>query len=224
MRTKVKLTKQQIKEDKFTNYMLLSRDWIVSNWQIMAIVGAILVISVVAIIYFTKMQSTKKVEASERLARAISEYRRQNYQVAILELKNLADEQGGEIGASALINLGNCYFDSKNYDEAINSFQRYYNEYKHDDPLTAASALAAVALSLENKREFLAAGDKFMEAIRFMPDSPGTPDYYVGAVRNYSLGGDFTKAETMLGELKDKFPGTEYIQNATTILMQSKTQ
>jgi TolA-binding protein len=223
MRTKVKLTKQQIKEDKFTNYMLLSRDWILNNWQIIAIVGAILIISIVAVIYYSKMQGGKKTEASERLSRAVSELRRQNYQVAILELKSIADEQGGDIGATALISLASGYYDSKNYDEAINSFKKYIDDYR-SDPLMTASALAGIALSLENKREYLAAGDKFVEAIKSLPDSPGVPDYYVGAVRNFALGGEITKAESMLNELKEKYPGSDFIQTATIILMQSRTQ
>ncbi len=222
MRTKVKLKKQQIKEDKFTNFILTSREWISSNWQIAAIGVAIVALATAGTIYYFKMKSNKETDASNQLSKAISDMRSQNFQVAILELKNLSDEFGGEIGSTALFNLANAYYDSKNYDEAINTFKKYIDEYQLND-VASASAMAGIAVSLECKQEFLAAGDKFSETLGKYPNSPSAPDYYLGAIRNYVQGGDKGKADKMLTEMQEKFPQTDYLRVATRLAMQLKT-
>ena len=115
MSAKIKLTKQQMKEDKFTTLMLQTRDWIQGNWQIVGIaVVAIIVISVGAI-YYSNMKSGQAEEAADRFAEAIAKYRQQNYQVAILDFNGIADEYSGPIAASAVFYAANSYYESKNY-------------------------------------------------------------------------------------------------------------
>ncbi|MCX6827038.1 MAG: tetratricopeptide repeat protein [candidate division Zixibacteria bacterium] len=184
MRTKIKLTKQQIKEDKFTNFILRTRDQIEGNWQAVAIVMAVIVLLIGGTIYYIRARSAGQEEALGRLSRAVAELRRQNYQVAILEFKNLSDNYGGYVGGMALFNLANAYYGSKNYDEAIVQYQKYIDGY-HLDRLTTASAAAGIAFGLESKQQFKAAGDKFFEVARDYPDSPEAPDFFLGAIRNY---------------------------------------
>jgi TolA-binding protein len=222
MRTKVKLTKQQIKEDKFTNYMLLSRDWLIANWQVTAIGAVVVILAIVGSIYFIKMQSNKKLTGADRLTKAVSEARRQNYQVAILELKNLSQEFSGEIGGMALFNLANTQYSSRNYDEAINDYKKFIDDF-HLNDMTTASAYAGIAQSLECKQEFLAAGDKFSEAAKKFPDSPSTPDCYLGAIRNYLQGKDNQKADQLTKELEEKYPGTDYARMAARLIIEMKT-
>jgi tetratricopeptide (TPR) repeat protein len=222
MRTKVKLTKQQIKEDRFTNFMFESREWFLDNWQMVAIVAAIIILAIVGSVYYFRMQSGKEVDAAVRLGRAAAELQQRNYQVAILEFKSLSDEFGGRTGGKALFYLGNAYYGSKNYDEAINAFKKYIDK-SHIDPLTTASAIAGIAVCLECKQEFLAAADKFNEAIKYYPESPAAPDYYLGAVRNYVQCGDKAQAEKTLKELEKEYPGTESARTAARIIMSLKT-
>jgi len=221
MRNKVKITKRQIKEDKFTNNMLLAKDWLMENWQIVSIAAAIVVVAIVAVVYFTNVSKGKEQEAMDRYYRAVAEFRRQNYQPAILEFGSIANEYSGEIAGMALFNLANAHYESKNYDEAMTNFQKYIDNY-HDDKLITASAIAGIAACLEDKSDFKAAGDKFMEAIEYYPDSPNAPDFYLGAVRNYVMAGDEEDADKTLSELKEKYPNTPYSKSATRLAMRLK--
>jgi len=222
MRTKVKLKKQQIKEDKFTNFILQSREWVSGNWQIVAIAAAVVVLLTAGTAYYFKMRAGKQMDAGNRLSKAMAEVRQKNFQVAILELKSLSDDFGGEIGATALFSLANAYYDSKNYDEAISAYRKYLDDY-HIDDITTASAIAGIAVSLECKQEFLAPGDKFAEDVEKYPNSPSAADYYLGAIRNYVQGGDRQKADKMLTEMQEKFPQTDYLRTAIRLAMQLKT-
>ncbi|UCD18122.1 MAG: tetratricopeptide repeat protein [Candidatus Zixiibacteriota bacterium] len=218
MRTKVKITKQRMKQDRFTTFMLQTREWLLENWQVIAIVAAVVILVIAGGVYFINMQASKKVEGANQLTRAMAELRRQNNQVAILELSNILDEYGGLTAAKAAFYLANAHYESRNYDEAITYYKRHIDDY-HIDRLTAASAIAGIAACLENKQQFLEAGDKYYEAIEYYADGPAAADYYLGAVRCYSLGGDKERTEKALAELKEKYPNTEYARTAIMLAM-----
>ncbi|MEW5923133.1 MAG: tetratricopeptide repeat protein [Candidatus Zixiibacteriota bacterium] len=223
MRTKVKITKKQIKQDKFTTFMLQAKEWILENWQQLAIGVVAAIVVVVAVVYFVNMQSSKGEEGAVRLTQAVANLNRGNYQEAILELGNIADDYSGRIGGMAQFYLANAHYESRNYDQAIENYQKYIDQC-HIDGLTTASAIAGIGACLENKQEFLAAGDKYVEAIKYFPDSPNVPDYYVGAVRNYVSGSDREKMEEILGELNRNFPNSDYSREATRLAMSLRTK
>jgi len=218
MRTKVKITKKQMKQDQFTTFMFKAKDWLLDNWQPVAIGAAVIVVAIVGIVYFADVKESKGQEAAVRLSQAIGNLNRGNYQEAILELDAISEDYGGRTGGMARFYLANGHYESRNYDQAIENYQKFVDKYDFDQMMTA-SAVAGIAACLENKQEFLAAGDKFMEAIGTYPDSPLAPDYYLGAVRNFVMGGDKAKMEQALEELKEKFPNTEYSNTATRLAM-----
>ncbi|UCD94716.1 MAG: tetratricopeptide repeat protein [Candidatus Zixiibacteriota bacterium] len=223
MGTKIKITKRQMKEDKFTTFMLRARDEFLGRWQVIAISAAIVIVAIVATVYFLNLQQSRQLEADNRLTKALAELRRANYQVAILELGSIADDYGGRAAGTALFNLANAHYESKNYDEAITNYQKFIDNYDLGKLMTV-SAIGGIAACLENKQEFLAAGDKYHEAVQFDPDSPLAPDFYLGAIRSLVAAGDKDKAEQLLSELKDKFPDSEQARTATRLAMQLQTQ
>jgi len=223
MRTKVKLTKQQMKEDKFTTFMLQSRDWIQENWQLVAIVAAVIVLIVAGAVYYSNMKAGKSEEAAKRFAEAVGKYRQHNYQVAILDFNNIADEYSGQIAASAVFYAANSYFESKNYDEAISHFQKYIDDYHYDD-ISTASAIAGIAACLEVKQDFTAAAEKFMEAVHSYPKTAGVPDYLLGAIRNYVNAGMADEANKVLAQLNADYDGTDQQRDTTRLVMRLKIE
>jgi tetratricopeptide (TPR) repeat protein len=223
MGTKIKLTKQQIKEDKFTNIMLQTRDWILENWQIVTIIAAAIIVIAVGAIYYSDIKSKQANEAADRFAEAIGKYRQQNYQVAILDFNSIADDFSGPIAASAVFYAANSYFESKNYDEAIINYQKYIDNF-HIDEITASSAIAGIAACYEVKQEFQAAAEKFMEAVQLYPGSAGEPDYLLGAVRNYVNAGMEKEAQQIVDKLTKDYAGTNQQRSATYLAMKLKIE
>ncbi|RKX17054.1 MAG: hypothetical protein DRP51_11500 [Candidatus Zixiibacteriota bacterium] len=218
MGTKIKLTKQQMKDDKFTTFMLQTRDWFMENWQIIGIaVVAIIVISIGAI-YYSNMKSGQAEEATDRFAEAIAKYRQQNYQVAILDFNSIADEYSGPVAASAVFYAANSYFESKNYDEAIINYQKYIDKY-HVDEIATSSSYAGIAACYETKQEFQLAAEKFLEAVSLYPGLTGEPDYLLGAVRNYVNAGMETEVQQTLDRLNKDYAGTDQQLVATQLAM-----
>jgi TolA-binding protein len=223
MRSKVKITKQQIKQDKFTTAMLQAKEWLMTNWQITSIIAAIAVLVIVGVIYIVGSRSGKQMEAASRLASAYAELKRDNSQVAILELGSIADDYSGYIAGRAQFYLANAHYDNRNYDEAINDYQKYIDKF-HENKLTTASAIAGIAYCMENKQEFIPAGEKFLEAIKYYPGTPLAPDYYVGAVRCFTAADDFSRADEVLTDMKEKFPNTDYTRQAIMLVMRENVE
>lgn len=221
MRSKVKISKKEMKEDKFTTFMLQFKDRFLDNWQVVAIAAAVVVIIIVAAVYYTNMQESKEFEATNRLSKAVMEYQRQNYQVAIVDFLEIVDSYGGQVASRARFYLANSYYNTRNYDEAINHFQMYIDKYR-DDKISRASAIAGVAASLEGKREFAEAAAKYEEALQYYPESPSTPDFYLGGIRCYVAARDKAQSDRLLEEMKKEFAGTDYFRTASQLAMQLK--
>ncbi len=222
MGTNIKITKQQIKEDKFTKAMLLTRDWILDNWKALALAAAAVIIIIVAVVIYTGMQSGRSEEAGSRLTQAISQFRTQNYQAAIIELGDIADKYSGDVAASALFYLAEAHYASRNYDEALANYTKYADKYHRHD-LTLASALAGIAACLENKADYKAAAEKYFDTYQKYPESPNAPDYLLGAVRCHINLGDGSRVGEILDLLKKDYGTTDQYKNAVMLSMKSKS-
>lgn len=207
-----------MKDDKFTTSMLLAKDWLMEKWQLVLIAVAIVVVVIFAITYFSGLQESKKYTGADLINAATIKLRQQNYIEAIPELERIVSDYSGNVAARAQFYLANAFYESRNYDSAITHFEKYISSYSHDKIVTA-SAYAGIAACMESKQEFGQAADKYLEAIKYYSETPSAPDFYLGAVRCYSLGGDREKAESSLAQMEDKFPNTKYTRTASRLIM-----
>lgn len=214
MYEKVKLTKRQIKEDKFTTFMLKTRSWFIDNWQF-AVIGLAAVILVgVAGWYYSQSQTAQAQEASTRFARALLDYRNGNNQVAIMGFSQIVDEYSSDQAAEqATFLLGKLNHKIRNYEEAVRFFELYLTKYS-DNKLTRAAALAGVASCNEEQAAFTEAAAKFQQAFDEHPDGPMGGDYLTGAMRNYLKTGVFDLAAANLDTIKARFAGTALANRA----------
>jgi len=217
MYNKVKLTKRQIKEDKFTTFMLSTREQIQENWQFW-VIGLLAVILVVAAgTYYFSSQSSKSLEAAQRYAEAMSSYRSGQSQVAVIAFAQIIDDFGSEkVAEQATYMLGKANYDARNYPEAIRYFEMYLSKYK-DNKLDRAASLAGIASSQENQGEYGIAADGFVKAYQEYPDGPIANDYLASAVRDFSEAGQVDQAREYLDLLKKEFPAGEPTRRARRV-------
>lgn len=220
---KVKLTKRQIKEDKFTTAMLKAKSQLLENWQFYAIGTLVVVLVCFAAVYYVQSKETARTEASAMYARGLMESRQGNTQVAILSLTEIVEEHGGTSAAQqATFLLGSINFKSRNYPEAIRYYEMYLSKYS-DDKLNRAASQAGIASSYENQGEFAKAATEFDAAIGQWADGPMVALYHQSAMRNYLLAGDIESGRTHLKALQDDFPGSEILA-AAILLFAEKGQ
>jgi TolA-binding protein len=218
MQSKVKLTKRQVKEDKFTTFMLTSKDKLreefEDKWQYY-VIGLVLVVVVVwAIGWHFSRQSAREVEAAEALSRAMVTYQSGDNQVATLELSQIVENYASSSAAEqATYLLGNLSLTSRSYEEAINYYQTYLDNFS-GDRINRAAAYAGIATAYENQAQNAEAADSFGRAAAEDPQGPLVADYFYGALRNHLAAGNMEQARSLLTRLEDDYPGSDWTRKA----------
>jgi outer membrane protein assembly factor BamD (BamD/ComL family) len=214
---KVKLSKRQIKEDKFTTFMLNAKHQVVENWQWFVMGTAAVVLVIVAVVYYLNSQDTRQQEAAETLSRAMLEYRNGNTEVALLTLAELTEEYAGsEAAEQATFMLAKMNYDSRNYPEAIRYYEKYINDYPGDE-LRHAGAVGGIAACYENQGNYSEAARGFVKAVEEYPDGPLEGDYRLAAMRNYLLSGEIESARAQFETIQEKFENSNLVNQATKL-------
>lgn len=210
----VKLSKRQIKEDKFTSFMLNAKTQFFENWQFYVIGLVVVVIIIAGAVYLTDYQERRAVEAQQKFGRGLNSYQGGQTQVAIVELTGIIDDYGGEDAAEqATFLLGRVNLDTRNYSESIRYFEMYASKYK-DNKRNLAAAYAGVATCYENQGDYEQARVNFTKSIDVFPDGPMAGDYELSLLRMDLKAGDDDAASARLTQIKDKYQGTELVNIA----------
>ncbi len=205
---KVKLTKRQIKEDKFTTFMLNAKHQLLENWQYYVMGVAIVILVIVAVGYYVNSQAVKQQEAADRFSRALLDYRNGSTEVALLGLNEILTEYpGGEVADQATFLLAKMNYENQNFPEATRYFEMYVNQFQ-DNKLRRASAYGGVAACYENQGDFPEAARRFVLAVDEYPDGPLAADHRLSAMRNFLLAGDVEAARTQFETIKEKYENT----------------
>jgi len=214
---KVKLSKRQIKEDKFTTYMLSAKSQFMSNWQFYVIGFVVIVIVVVGVSYLMESQNQKTNEANEKFNRAQVANQSGQNQVAIVSLNEILDNYSGQDAARrATYLLGKVNQDTRNYAEAIRYYEMYVGKYKNDKQLLAA-AHAGIAVCYENQGDYEAAKTAYTNAYDVFTDSPMAGDYEMALLRMDLKTESLESAQLRLASIKNNYPGTS-IESAAMML------
>jgi len=206
MATRQKLTKQQMKQDKFITMLFKAQEYFAGNTsKIILGVGAIVVIAV-AVFLITSQGQSKAREADDILGRASVEFRSGNFQLAAVDFQNILDNFGGTESAKlASYYIADAYFNLENYDQAEEYYRLHYDKYRYDDMLSA-NALAGIAHCLRAKGSMKEAADKFFEVYQKYPDSYIVPDCLFSGAKSYASADDRENARKLY-DIFAKIPG-----------------
>jgi len=214
---KTKLTKRQIKEDKFTVFMLNAKNQVIDNWQYLVVGLVVVVLAVTGTVYYFNSRQAQRQEAASRFARALMDYRSGNIQVAIMGLNQVVEEYGGdEVVEYAVFLLGTINYETRNYPEAIRYFELYLSKYPQNQ-FNRTASLAGIASSLENQGQYREAAEKFVAAYNEYPNGPIIGDYQISAMRNFLEVGEVDQAKTYLELITDEFDGTDLADRAVRL-------
>jgi predicted negative regulator of RcsB-dependent stress response len=210
MQERVKLTKRQMKEDKFTAFMLTSKQQFEDNWQYIAIGVVVTVLAVAGILYYLNSAKESAALAAGQLSQANLQYRQGNNQVAILTLTDiLAKYPNTESAEHATFMLGKVNLESRNYEEAKMYFNQYLDKYK-ENVLNRAAATSGLAVSLENQANYAEAAATFEKGTVEFAGNPLEAELHLGAMRNYLLAGQVDQARVHLDFINKNYGDTDF--------------
>jgi outer membrane protein assembly factor BamD (BamD/ComL family) len=206
----IKISKREIKEDKFTTFVLQAKDYVTEQWVYFAGGAAVLIVAVLIVSFLKSSAVKNEQQAVEIYNRAMGEMAGKNYQLAIVDFKTVVDQYGSTSqGEMALFNLANAYLESKNFSDAKSCYERYLSKYS-DDEFFTTSALAGVAACLAGEGDAAGAAEKYREAAEKYPKFQLAGEYYYQALYYYVKSGNLESAKVMLATINKDFPGSRY--------------
>ena len=126
-------------------------------------------------------------------------------------LIKIVDEYGGtESGQTAKLYLGNCYFNMKDYDNAMKQFE----DYSGKNDIIKASCLSGIGAVYDAKSDNKKAAEYFEKAAKVNKDLVINQENIFYAVRAYAQAGDKENAKRMYDLLKDQYPKSKYIADS----------
>lgn len=217
LKPRKRLTKRQMKEDKFVTYYLKAHDFVTSNGRLISyIVGGIAVIILVGFIW-SKKKMEKENSAIVELTKAKVEYFNNNYEAAADILKDLVENYGGtDSGKLGVYYLANAYFNVKNYMKAEEYFRKYLEV--GDDKTMKEAALSGVAACLEEQGNYLEAAKKYKEAAEDYSSSFLAPQNLYDSARCFSLAGNQEMAKESLNTIIEKYSDSNLKSDAEIFL------
>ena len=214
---KVKLTKRQIKEDKFTAFMLTSKQQVEENWQYLAIAVIVAILGVVGSVYYLDSVEETSRLAAANLSKGNLEFRGGNSQVALLTFNDIINNYGGTKSAEqATFMLGKVNLQTRNYSEAIRFFEMYLQKYSKN-LLNRASSYTGLGTAMENQGNFLEAAEAFEKGTMELSESPLQQSLRFGAMRNYLKVDNVEKARPHFKYITENFEGTETANRASRL-------
>ena len=219
LKPKKKITKQDLKEDKFVKFTLQAKSYIDENYQkIMRAALALGAIIILLVFFYYNSQETNK-EANSQLGIAEIEYTNGNMQKASERLVRLIEEYDGTDAADqGMFLIANIYFQQKKYNEAQIYFDRFVSDYSGSNILLA-SGYAGLAACEEVNANFSEAANLYEQAADLVPQFPESDNYFYLSALCYKRIGDTDKARSIFKQLASEAKSSQRMQDAETQLV-----
>ncbi|MCK5127759.1 MAG: tetratricopeptide repeat protein [candidate division Zixibacteria bacterium] len=224
MRQNIKITKKDLKQDKFTSAMFLGKDYFLENWIIFAGGLAAIFLVVFGIVYMQSQSQESDYRAGEIYNRAMGQFLNNEYGQAIVDFQMILSEySSSEYAEQAAFNLANTHFAKKDYPIAQQAFEDYLNKFG-DDPFFTTSAISGVAACIASSASTMDAverynqvGDKYRKAAEEFPEFKPSAKYYVNAMKYYAMAGNIEAAAEVYSILSEQHENTQYFRDASLI-------
>jgi len=211
LRPKKKISKREMKEDALVTSYVKVTGWYEENKKFLNYGALALVVIVIgAVIYFNNMSASNE-KAMTELGKVYTYYDNAQYILAIdgvperniAGLKSIVENYGGsDAGDLARFYLGNCYYQLRRFDEALEQ----YDDFSPPGQLLTVSRLAGIAACREAKGEYAEAASSFEKAAVTYSNDVGAAENLGNAARNFVQAGNKERALELYKKIKKEFP------------------
>jgi tetratricopeptide (TPR) repeat protein len=219
LKPKKKVTKKELKEDRFVKVTLQTKTYLEENYKqvVIAVVG-IFALVILFILYRYVTTQTKK-EANSLLGIAQIEYANQNYQQSIDRLKTLTEEyENTDEAKQGMFLLASIYYQQKKFDQAARLFEQFIDSYSGSNILIS-SAMAGLAACHEINKSFEDAAELYKKAAKVCGDFIERDNYHYLAGICYKKSGKSQEAELQFNQIINNSKDDKMIKEAKIQLM-----
>ena len=220
LKARKKITKRQIKEDKFVTAYFKAVDYLKENAN-KVLTGVVAVCAVVLIVAFIqKSKRTAELNASEELAKATAEIALKNSQKAIDALLDMSENYSGTKSAErGVYLLAHTYYENKDYERALETFKKFMDDYGNDEILTS-SAYTGMGACQEQLGKYIEAAKIYEGAAKKHNKHFHAPQQLMNAGRCYTLANEKDKAKKCYEKLLEEYPKNGFKVDAELFLSQ----
>jgi outer membrane protein assembly factor BamD (BamD/ComL family) len=209
-----RITKREIKQDKFVTFSFKLTEWIQKHLnQVLTVAGAVIVVAAV-VIYLVSSQAKRERQAAELFGSANLELQSGNISGAVSDLQALVTRYGSsKMAGQATYYLASAYYYARDYAQAETWFQKYLDQYGKD-VLLASSAQAGIADCHMQTGDYSHAGDEFLKAISMYPSGFMAPQYLMEAASAFAQAGRKDQAKEALDRVISDYPDSREARQA----------
>ena len=210
LKAQKRLTKKQIKEDKFLIAAAEGYEWI-KKYGIQIGLAIVIVFGLILILHkYTRSKAHRQTQAIERALTALYS----NEESAGDLLRGVISEFGGsKVAGEAEFNLGNLKYQQNDIDAAIEHYQTYIKKYADND-IILFGAYNGLGSAHENKRDFQSAVDTYSEYIKKHKKSPLKKMVKFSLARAYMLSENKEGATAAFQDIIDNYPNSKEAEEA----------
>lgn len=219
LKAQKKLTKKEIKEDKFVEAAMKARAYAEDNYKQVSLITAGVFILFLLIIGYNYVHTQTSERSTTLLGQAQLEYQNMNYTKARALLDRLEAEYGGTDAADqGLLLLANLNYQQDKITEAADSYQAFTDNYSGSDILIA-SGYAGYAACQEKMTNNADAAQFYLKAQKADPNFVEASNYLYLAALNFITVNDFAAAKNALGKIINDYPDSQREQDAKAQLI-----
>jgi tetratricopeptide (TPR) repeat protein len=219
LKPKKKITKQELKEDKFVKFTLQTKTYIDMHYQKILRIGLAFVAVILIMLFFYYNTQQNENEANSQLGIAEIEFANAQLTKASDRLERLINDYDGTDAADqGMFLLANILFQQQKNEEAKDYFEKFVNAYSGSNILLA-SGYAGLAACEESLNNYTEAAELYEQAADTAPEFPESDNQYYLAALCYKKSGDLDKARSIFQQLADADRSSKRVKDAESQLV-----
>lgn len=214
-----KITRKELKQDRFITAMLKAKDFLEKNSKLVTISILGLIGATLIILFIVRSKQAADVTATNMLSRVQFMIGGPQQEAAIDSLKVIVDRYDGtEAAGKATYLLAKTYWEKNDFENAKIYFKKYIDDY-FDKTVVSQSALAGYADCLLKEENYEEAAKYYERAAEVDPEYPETAEFLFSAATAYKDAGKTEKAEKLVERLLADFNNPQ-IKNKAELLQE----
>lgn len=213
-----KISRKELHQDALLTKMASASDFVQEHKEKLTyVVGGLAAIVIFSWAYFS-YRSNQNTESVDKLVQAEQFYFAGNYREAIRRLEKFCTEYDGTTGGSlGTFYLANSYFNTDQFDYALENFEKYVDEYG-DNQVLLVSAEAGIAACHEGLNQFQEAADYYEKIISKYDSAPNRAEMMMDLARCYKILNKAPKAKEWYQRIVDDYPASASARDAKAAL------
>jgi len=204
-KTKGRLTKKELKQDKLVEYAYKVENFYLANQKLVIGIAIAVVVVIAGVIVARKMIESRGLEQSYELMMAKMSYGSGKLDEAQAAFETIVQTMGGNTAAEAKYFLGRVAFEKGDFPQAETHFKEYLSNFSGNAEIDCA-AQSGLAAAVETQGRLEEAAQTYEKISEEFPANPYAPQALMEASRLYLKLNQYDKSRDLAQIVADKFP------------------